>query len=319
MAKAPRRPLFTVLAVLTSAVLAGGLSLAASPDAGAAVAFTLPPVNAKFDYQIGGPYTPPSGVQVVSRDRTAAPAAGLYNICYINAFQVQPDEVTWWQQNHDDLLLQGLQWQLRRRRRLGRDPARHVHVGETHRARRHHGRLDRRLRRGGLQGDRTRQHRFVRPFQGPAHHRQRDRVPAVAGASAHTGRAGDRSEEHDRPLHRRPERRAGLRDGGGVRPVRRVRQLHRGLRSDLIDIEYTASAFTKACGRSGQPSRWSAATSRSPRRAAAHTSTTPADAALAQTGETVTVPIKVSGGPRQCRHVRSLPERASLSVLKMRP
>jgi hypothetical protein len=44
-------------------------------------------------------------VTVVSRDRSATPAAGLYNICYINAFQVQPDEVSWWKTNHDDLLL----------------------------------------------------------------------------------------------------------------------------------------------------------------------------------------------------------------------
>ncbi|MET7395152.1 endo alpha-1,4 polygalactosaminidase [Dactylosporangium sp. NPDC005572] len=70
-----------------------------------AATYTLPPVNAKFDYQIGSPYTPPSGVQVVSRDRTATPAAGLYNICYVNAFQTQPDEISWWQANHDDLLL----------------------------------------------------------------------------------------------------------------------------------------------------------------------------------------------------------------------
>jgi hypothetical protein len=70
-----------------------------------AAAVTLPPVNAKFDYQIGAAYTPPAGVTVVSRDREAAPAAGLYNICYVNAFQVQPQEVAWWQQHHDDLLL----------------------------------------------------------------------------------------------------------------------------------------------------------------------------------------------------------------------
>ncbi|MFI7541913.1 endo alpha-1,4 polygalactosaminidase [Actinoplanes sp. NPDC049599] len=72
---------------------------------GRAAAVTPPPVNAPFDYQIGGAYTPPAGVRVVSRDREAAPAAGLYNICYVNAFQVQPQEVAWWQQNHDDLLL----------------------------------------------------------------------------------------------------------------------------------------------------------------------------------------------------------------------
>ncbi len=62
----------------------------------AEAAVTLPPAHANFDYQIGGPYTPSAGVQVVSRDRTAAPAAGLYNICYVNAFQVQPGEQGQW-------------------------------------------------------------------------------------------------------------------------------------------------------------------------------------------------------------------------------
>nr|WP_260415515.1 endo alpha-1,4 polygalactosaminidase [Actinoplanes digitatis] len=87
-----------------AAVVALTLTVGAAPRADAA-AVTLPPVNAKFDYQIGAAYTPPAGVQVVSRDRLAAPAAGLYNICYVNAFQVQPQEVAWWQANHDDLLL----------------------------------------------------------------------------------------------------------------------------------------------------------------------------------------------------------------------
>jgi hypothetical protein len=94
-----RNALFAAVATLTLAV-AGAMNADA-----ATAAVTLPPVNAKFDYQIGAAYTPPSGVQVVSRDREAAPAAGLYNICYVNAFQVQPQEVAWWQQNHDDLLL----------------------------------------------------------------------------------------------------------------------------------------------------------------------------------------------------------------------
>ncbi|ADP81356.1 endo alpha-1,4 polygalactosaminidase [Pseudofrankia inefficax] len=65
----------------------------------------LPPVGAAFDYQLGGAYTPPGGVGVVSRDRTAKPVAGLYNICYINAFQAQPDALAWWQARHPELLL----------------------------------------------------------------------------------------------------------------------------------------------------------------------------------------------------------------------
>jgi hypothetical protein len=51
---------------------------------------TAPPVNAGFDYQIGGAYAPPAGVQVISRDHAAAAVPGLYNICYVNAFQAQP-------------------------------------------------------------------------------------------------------------------------------------------------------------------------------------------------------------------------------------
>ncbi|MFC3456511.1 endo alpha-1,4 polygalactosaminidase [Amycolatopsis speibonae] len=66
-------------------------------------AFAPPPVKAGFDYQIGSPYAPPSGVRVVSRDHTAPPAAGLYNICYINAFQAQPRAEGEW----GDLALRG--------------------------------------------------------------------------------------------------------------------------------------------------------------------------------------------------------------------
>jgi hypothetical protein len=98
----------SLAAGVAALALAVGFTLhadAASTVTGKAAAYSLPPVNATFDYQIGQAYTPPAGVRVVSRDREATPAAGLYNICYVNAFQVQPSEVAWWQQNHDDLLL----------------------------------------------------------------------------------------------------------------------------------------------------------------------------------------------------------------------
>ena len=65
----------------------------------------LPTANAGFDYQIGGAYTPPAGVQVVSRDRNSAPAAGIYNICHVNGFQAQSDEENFWLTQHPDLLL----------------------------------------------------------------------------------------------------------------------------------------------------------------------------------------------------------------------
>ena len=62
--------------------------------------FPLPAVGAVFDYQLGGAYPPASGVTVVERDSTERPAAGLYSICYVNAFQTQPG-ATW----PEDLLL----------------------------------------------------------------------------------------------------------------------------------------------------------------------------------------------------------------------
>lgn len=75
-------------------------SKSATPSASASrpapATVRLPPLHADFDYQIGGAYPRPPHVRIVSRDRTAAPAPGLYNICYVNAFQAQPDERASW-------------------------------------------------------------------------------------------------------------------------------------------------------------------------------------------------------------------------------
>ena len=73
--------------------------------AGCAPAFKVPAANADFDYQIGGVYPPPAGVAVVSRDRDAAPAAGVYNVCYVNGFQAQTEDEQWWLTNHPTLVL----------------------------------------------------------------------------------------------------------------------------------------------------------------------------------------------------------------------
>lgn len=93
-----RRVVSAALGAL-AVLFAAAVPAAAAPDPGP------PPGNAGFDYQIGAAYPPPSGVQVVSRDRTATPAAGVYTICYVNAYQAQPGELAWWRSNHDDLLL----------------------------------------------------------------------------------------------------------------------------------------------------------------------------------------------------------------------
>lgn len=65
----------------------------------------LPPPNGRFDYQIGGAYKPLPAVKIVDRDRTARPRPGVYNICYINAFQTQAASDGWWKRHHPTLLL----------------------------------------------------------------------------------------------------------------------------------------------------------------------------------------------------------------------
>ncbi len=64
-----------------------------------------PPVHAPFSYQIGGAFSREPGVRIVDRDRGARPVAGAYNICYVNAFQAQPEQRRWWLAHHRDLLL----------------------------------------------------------------------------------------------------------------------------------------------------------------------------------------------------------------------
>ncbi|MER6629463.1 endo alpha-1,4 polygalactosaminidase [Streptomyces sp. NPDC000987] len=77
-------------------LLLAGLTACGSGGEPEEASVRLPPRHAGFDYQIGGAYPPPSGVRIVTRDRTASPAPGLYNICYVNAFQAQPGERGSW-------------------------------------------------------------------------------------------------------------------------------------------------------------------------------------------------------------------------------
>jgi hypothetical protein len=60
---------------------------------------TAPEPNVGWDYQIGGAFAPADDVAVVDRDRKAAPVAGRYNICYVNAFQTQGDEKAFWRKH----------------------------------------------------------------------------------------------------------------------------------------------------------------------------------------------------------------------------
>jgi hypothetical protein len=72
---------------------------------GQARTIRLPPENGGLDYQLGGAYALPAGVTIVSRDKSEPPAAGAYNVCYINGFQTQPDEESFWMAMHPELLL----------------------------------------------------------------------------------------------------------------------------------------------------------------------------------------------------------------------
>lgn len=93
------------VAVATGAVLLLSHTFATGSTAETAPKAAPPTANVSFDYQIGGAYTQPAGVGAVSRDRGDRPAEGLYNVCYVNAFQTQPDALDWWRKNHPDLLL----------------------------------------------------------------------------------------------------------------------------------------------------------------------------------------------------------------------
>ncbi len=54
------------------------------------------PAASDVDYQLGGARAVPAHVGIVVRDRTAPPAAGRYNVCYVNGFQTQPDQDRFW-------------------------------------------------------------------------------------------------------------------------------------------------------------------------------------------------------------------------------
>jgi hypothetical protein len=91
------------VAGLAILVLGGPSTVARGSTAGHGI--VKPPANGRFDYQIGGSYRPLSSVQIVDRDRTDTPAKGVYNVCYVNAFQTQAEQDHWWKKHHPRLLL----------------------------------------------------------------------------------------------------------------------------------------------------------------------------------------------------------------------
>jgi hypothetical protein len=94
-----------LVTMLASAANHCGCDPAAGRGDAAAESIRLPPRNGKLDYQLGGAYPPPTGVTIVARDRSAMPVPGIYNICYVNGFQIQPGEASTWTSQHPDLIL----------------------------------------------------------------------------------------------------------------------------------------------------------------------------------------------------------------------
>jgi len=62
------------------------------------------PTGTDVDYQLGGASEPAANVGIVVRDRTDPPAAGRYNVCYVNGFQTQPNEKRFWRKHHELVL-----------------------------------------------------------------------------------------------------------------------------------------------------------------------------------------------------------------------
>jgi hypothetical protein len=77
----------------TLLLAAGTTATAQAPSESSGPTWAPPPPHAAFDYQIGGDYPLPDGVEVVSRDWFIGTAPDdVYSICYVNAFQTQDDE-----------------------------------------------------------------------------------------------------------------------------------------------------------------------------------------------------------------------------------
>lgn len=82
-------------------------ALVLAPSPGAAIplgtaeasSVRLPNPSRDWDYQIGGAFPPAKTVGTVVRDRSAAPSRAAYDVCYVNAFQTQPDERKFWRRD----------------------------------------------------------------------------------------------------------------------------------------------------------------------------------------------------------------------------
>ena len=100
-----------VLLVLSGCTPASSGTTTSSPTPTGSVSITIAqdyrplPTEVGVDYQLGGGYDLADGVEIVVRDSTDSPAGGLYSICYINAFQTQPQDAELWLTERAELIL----------------------------------------------------------------------------------------------------------------------------------------------------------------------------------------------------------------------
>ena len=100
-----RSVLLTTAIALVAVLGSAGCAEAATPAGSTASSYRNLPTSGRPDYQLGGGYTPPSGVTIVERDSTDRPAAGKYSICYVNGFQTQPGTLAGWERRAPSALL----------------------------------------------------------------------------------------------------------------------------------------------------------------------------------------------------------------------
>jgi hypothetical protein len=100
------------LLLLAGCTAVGSDATSSTPTPSGSVSVTIQtqnyrplPTGVGVDYQLGGGYDPADGVEIVARDSTDSAAQGLYSICYVNAFQTQPQEADLWLSERAELLL----------------------------------------------------------------------------------------------------------------------------------------------------------------------------------------------------------------------
>jgi hypothetical protein len=100
------------LLLLAGCTAVGSDATSSTPTPSGSVSVTIQtqnyrplPTGVGVDYQLGGGYDLADGVEIVARDSTDSAAQGLYSICYVNAFQTQPQEADLWLSERAELLL----------------------------------------------------------------------------------------------------------------------------------------------------------------------------------------------------------------------